>query len=303
MERKLPNLFIVGAPKCGTSAMNQYLKAHPDVFMSAKKEPHFFSLEWADISYKDLSREAYLALFSDVGDVQYAGEASVFSLASCTAADAIRAFNPDSRIIIMLRSPVEMIYSLYYQHIRNGSETVTSFAEALAVEEDRKQGKCVPPRLNPLRLQYRELGRYTSQVKRYFDAFGRDSVHVIIYDDFRADTASVYRETLEFLAVDPDFQPEFDVVNANVHIKWPVMNRFLRRPPGWAKRIAPTYKAVMPDKLRLSIRRKLLDVNMAEAPRPPLDPALRHQLQQEFASEIEALSELLDRDLMHWCGD
>src|SRR5882672_1680365 len=111
-----PDCFIVGAPRCGTTAMYTYLGQHPEIFMSARKEPHFFG---TDLSSPALVRDEqqYLSLFAKAQNEKRAGEASVFYLYSQRAAREIHAFCPSARIIIMLRNPVEMMYSLHSRHL------------------------------------------------------------------------------------------------------------------------------------------------------------------------------------------
>jgi hypothetical protein len=210
-----PNFFIVGAPKCATSALSEYLKQHPDVFMSEEKEPHYFC---TDIKTPRgiVNEEKYLALFADSGDAKRSGEASVLYLYSENAASEIKAFSPEAKIIIMLRNPVDMMYSWHSERLYVGHETIEDFEAALEAEEDRKKGLWNPPCDYSVKVFfYRDIARFSAQVKRYFDVFGRNNVHVIIFDDLKKDIAKVYRNTLEFLEIDPTFQPEFPVVNPN----------------------------------------------------------------------------------------
>src|SRR5271170_7433051 len=138
---KRPDCFLVGAPKCGTTAMADYLAAHPDVFM-AKKEMHVFGRDLhfgAHFYRRDLA--AYEQEFSQRATQRVAGEASVWYLLSTQAASELKAFNPDARIVIMLREPVEVLYSLYYQFLCDGNEHLPTFEEALVAEDDRAAGR------------------------------------------------------------------------------------------------------------------------------------------------------------------
>src|SRR5260370_5319469 len=199
-----PDFFIVGAPKCGTSAMVQYLAARPDIFM-ARKETHVFGqdLRFGPRFYRR-DHEAYLAEFDAWDGEDRVGEASVWYLFSTSAAAEIKAFNPEASIIIMLREPAEMLHSLYRQFLYGGNEHLSSFAEALAAEDDRQAGRRISRQTYLAQaLAYRQIARYTEQVRRYFDVFGRERVHIIVYDDFAADPAAAYRDTLEFLDLGP----------------------------------------------------------------------------------------------------
>ena len=296
---KKPNFFIVGAPKCGTSAMYDYLREHPDVFMPTYKEPHFFA---RDFEGQRLNRfrdeKKYLALFKSAQNETRIGEASVWYLYSRVAAAELRAYDPDARIIVMLRSPVEMLYSLYHQLVYTRNEDLTTFREALAAEPDRKMGKRIPRRLHTMveTLYYRDIVKFTEQIQRYFDAFGHEQVHIIIYDDFKANTPQVYQHTLEFLEVDPDFVADFRVVNPNKFYRNSAFQEFLLMPPDWIMRTGHT---ILPVARRVYwMLRKL---NARQIPRSSLNPELERELKKEFLPDIERLSELLGRDLTHWC--
>jgi Sulfotransferase domain len=156
----------------------------------------------------------------------------VWYLYSQQAATEIRAFNPATRIIIMLRNPIDMMYSLHSQRVYNDNENIADFAEALAAEADRRQGKRLYHKASDaMGSLYRAAATYTPQVQRYFTTFGRERVLVIIFDDFVRTTSEVYRQTCEFLEVDSQFRPEFRIVNANKGIYSPALRSFLRYPP------------------------------------------------------------------------
>ncbi len=294
-----PNFFIVGAPKCGTTAMYDYLKTHPEIFMSNYKEPHFFARDFQGSRLERFRREQdYLALFTGAHGEKRLGEASTWYLYSRCAAREIKEFNADARIMIMLRSPIDMMYSLHHQLLYTLNEDLKSFEEALAVEEKRKQGLGIPAKLHimPAALFYRETARFAEQVQRYFEVFGRERVHVIIFDDLKANTQKVYQQALEFLEVNDDFTPDMRIVNANKYLRNEAMQDFLITPPRWLMTIG---KKILP--LARPVYWKLRQANTRYEARSPLDSHIRLQLQQEFKPEIEQLSKLLGRDLTYWC--
>jgi hypothetical protein len=298
-QMRKPDFFIVGAPRCGTTALHTYLGEHPEIFMSAEKEPHFFS---TDVPSSEFTRDEqkYLSLFAGARHEKRVGEASVFYLCSQRAATEIHAFCPSASIIIMLRDPIEMMYSLHRRHLFVGAETVGDFRAALAAEEERKRGGRLPPKPYPVQpLLYREMATYTPQVRRYLDVFGWRQVHVIIFDEFTSDTARVYRETCEFLGVSPDFRPEFPVVNADQRLRSKTLRNVLLSPP--TSLVRGLARAVVPRPFRHRLYSGLKSFAVVDAQRPPLDAQLRRQLQAEFAPEVEQLSALLKRDLRHWC--
>jgi len=283
--------------------MDHYLSTHPDIFV-ARKEMHFFG---ADLSFGTQfyrrDEPAYLAEFEHHAGRRRAGETSVWYLYSQHAAAEIKAFSPDARIVIMLREPTQMLYSLYYTFLWDGNENIPTFEEALAAEEDRRVGRRLGRQTYFAQgLVYRDAIRYTAQVKRYFDIFGRDNVRVIIYDDFATNTAAVYRDTLSFLGADPAAgELDFRVANANQFVK----NRFVRALLN-DRLVRSGVLAVRPllpravfsgmQKIDARIRR----LNSRTGGRPVLSSETRWKLKREFAPEVERLSELLDRDLTSW---
>jgi Sulfotransferase domain len=301
--KKKPDVFIVGAPKCGTTAMGHYLGEHPDIFM-ARKEMHAFG---ADLRFgpqfyrRDV--EAYLEEFATRNGEGHAGEASVWYLFSRQAAAEIHAFNPDSRIIIMLREPAEMLYSLYYQFRFDGNEPLATFEEALAAEPDRRAGQRLGRQTYLAQgLLYREVARYTEQVQRYCDVFGRDQVHVVLYDDLAANAQATYHAVLQFLGVDlARAATQFPVVNGNKSVKHSALRGVFNDPLVRSTAVVLGRRLPRPVFSALhNIERRIWKINSRPQKRPPLSPELRAQLKRAFAPEVDRLSELLGRDLSHW---
>lgn len=294
---KRPDTFIVGAPKCGTSALAVYLREHPQIFISELKELHFFG---SDVRYpKRPTLEQYLAHFAAAQHELRVGEASTSYLFSKCAAKEIKAFNPAARIIIMLRNPVDMMYSLHSEMLYWLNEDIEDFEAALVAEEKRKQGLLWPERVHIIDyLYYRNAVSFTEQVRRYLDTFGRDRVHVIIQEDFHRNRVEVYEQTLRFLDVRPDFRPQFKDVNGNKRVRNKRFQKFLLEPPQplrWLR------DEVLPTRMDQIVFGRLRGLNTSFEPRPPMNSELRRRLQAEFALEVEQLSELLGRDLTHWC--
>jgi hypothetical protein len=305
MNTVKPNLFIVGQPKSGTTALQFFLKQHPDVFMCSPKEPMFFCKDahqmsrafhgkkWTRyVEFRDLN--AYLNLFEAAGNRRIVGEATTCYLYSRTAASEIHEFAPNAKIIAIFREPVDCIYSLYCEYRGQTEETAPNFQAALELEALRKKGQNIPPRVRcPSWLFYSERVKYTEQLRRFLTAFSRDQVMVIVFDDFRRDNLGVYKNVLEFLNLDTVIIPHFrDMRESRVPCsQW--LNNAVRNP---AVKALP--KWLLPpriyDRIQLGVQRIL----MKREKRPPLDTALRERLMRRFKPEIEAFSGLLDRDLV-----
>lgn len=278
--------------------MHEYLRAHPEIFMTADKELHYFG---ADLKIRPprLTEVQYLEHFRAARDETRVGESSVWYLYSETAAEEIHAFSPDARIIIMLRNPPDMLYSQHNQFLYNGNENITNFSEALEAEEERKKGLRIPPDAMLVQgLFYRDTARYADQVKRYLDVFGPARVHIILYDDFKQDPAGVYTETLEFLGVDPGFQPELRVINPSKRFRWSGLHRLFLTPPAFLRRIV---RGLLPVQAwRATLLGGVFRWNVQYAPQQPMSPDLRRSLQESFRGDIENLSQLIRRDLSRW---
>jgi hypothetical protein len=297
-----PNFFIVGAPKCGTTALYSYLRQHPDVFMPASKEPKHFATDLDSGSARDgevfvRDRTQYLELFAEGRGARRIGEATALYLYSREAAGNIHAFNPEARIIVMLRHPVDVMHAFHGERLYNGNEDIPDFAEALAAEEDRRSGHRLPDGAISRALQYRELVRFSEQLRRYFDTFGRSRVHVILFDDFKSDTEGCYRELLRFLELREDFVPELDVVNARKRIRSERLANLVRRPPPYLR---SAVRALVPAGVRAAGFNLYKAINIEIGNRAGLAPAVHARLTAELRTEILELSRLIDRDLSHW---
>jgi hypothetical protein len=296
----LPDFFIVGAFKCGTTALYDYLRQHPQVFMPFHKEPLYFGDDLTR-RYGRMTREQYEALFAAARPGQRIGEASAWYLYSRSAAREIATASPAAQIIIMLRNPVDVMYAQHSQLIFNVEEDLVDFGQALEAEPARRRGERLPP--GPLRVEnlfYRESVRFADQVQRYYDAFGRERVHVIVYDDFRDDTPAVYRGVLAFLGTDPAFAPDFAVSNPNKRVRLPALQRLVYQPPGPLLRLVPIIRRFP---LAHAFRDRLLRLNSTPARRQQMDPDLRRQLIAELTPEIDRLGDLIGRDLSGWLAD
>lgn len=278
--------------------MYEYLRQHPDLFLPEKKELRYFGKDLNVRGFPNRQLKEYLSFFADATRARRVGTAYVWYLYSRTAAAEISAFAPNAEIIVMLRRPADMLYSLHSEHLSNGNEDLANFEEALAAEPDRRAGRRIPPHAHhPQSLLYSEVPRYAQQLTRYFAVFGRNRVHVILFDDFASDTAASYRETLRFLQVRDDFAPPFEVINPNKRVRSEAVRHFLARPPELPRRMI---KAAVPGAIRRTIFERAKRLNLTMPPRAPLSDATREHLNDLFRDEVDRLGDLLGRDLRHW---
>lgn len=201
----LPNFFIVGAPKAGTTSLYYYLKEHPEVYMSPEKEPNFFShqeIQSQNLYYKKRNTETledYQKLFNGVTYEKAIGEASVSYLFYHSVSKKIYSRVPHAKVIIILRNPVDRAFSHYLMDLRLGYISI-SFDDVIY-----KRGRY--KNLNLYYQQYVELGLYHEQVKRYLTTFGKKNVLVLISNEFKKNTKKIVNSVYDFLRVDRTFFP------------------------------------------------------------------------------------------------
>ncbi len=299
------DFVIVGAPKCGTTAMYQWLAGHPQIFLPAK-ELH----QWgSDLHHRRPPRSAadYEALWADARPGQLLGEVAVWYLMSTAAPDEVHAMAPQGRVIAMLREPVAMLYSLHSQLVYSGEEDITDFADALAAEADRRAGRRIPRSTHAGLeappdecLQYRRVVDYAPQVRRWRQRFGDDRVLVLLHDDLKADAPGTWRRVLDFIGADLGFTPDFGVVNPNKAARSQHAQRLVQ-----ALRWGPWNRLVPAGRLRTGFRKgfeRLQAMNTRYEQRAPIDPALAARLRAELRPGVDALEEELGRDLSNWKG-
>ena len=176
-SRPGPNLFIAGFAKCGTTALHEYLSTHPNVHASFPKEPHFFVEDgWRPRPAR--SEAEYLRCFAGASpDARVFLDSSVFHINSPQALRKMRAFNPDAKIIVMIRHPVEMLASFHAYSCRLFIEPVTGFEDAWNLQAARAEGRDLPPHCEfPRLLQYRSLGSMGQHVATLLDIWPRTQI-------------------------------------------------------------------------------------------------------------------------------
>jgi hypothetical protein len=311
-QARVPDFFIVGHPKCGTTALYQMLRSHSQIFMPDIKEPWFLAPELrsptrgAVVGGRPETLEQYLTLFAPARPDQRAGEASSSYLMSPSAAGRIAELSPRARIVAILREPASFLRSLHLQNVQLHVDTERDLCRALALEDERRRGLQIPPGSpRPQALLYSEHVRYVEQLRRYHDLFGRARVLVLIYDDFRARNEATVRRVLRFLEVD-ELAP-IEVVEANptvavrsLHLHRAVQAVQVGNGPV-AEAVKASLKTITSRRLRHAGLRAVRRGVVFGAPPPP-DAELVAQLRRRFTHEVVALSEYLERDLVGLWG-
>lgn len=285
--RVKPNFFIVGSWKAGTTSLYHYLRAHPDIFMPRVKEPHFFSepLGYQPKIYHTLSE--YEQLFAMGKNAASVGEASTCYLISKQAAARIHDYNPTSRIIIMLRHPLETLVSFHYQ--------LAYMGRAHADVETALHAQNSPDYTGVHYVKF--ICSWPKCIARYLQYFGERQVRVLLFDSFVENTAKHYTETLHFLGVDTAFTPEFKIYNEGGQ-PTSLLGRWMGTKQ--AEAIARLLYVKLPYGDKLEYIRAYMELQRRRKDIPSLLPETRAELLETFTPMVEQLEQLLDRDLSHW---
>jgi hypothetical protein len=306
-DPRLPDFFIVGHPKGGTSALSDTLSRHPQIFMSDPTEPNYFA---PDIVRPQYSREGYMSLFAQAGSERLAGEASTWYLTSRMAARAISEVRPPARIIAVFREPASFVRSLHLQMRQVHVETEPDLRSALALEAVRRRSPLYAEGLprshaNEIRkLMYSEHLEYAAQLRRYHDSFPQANVLVLIYDDLKRDYFGTVRAVFRFLEVDDQVQVENNVINPTVRVRLPGLHLSLAR-LAKGQGGAAHLKHLIMRTTNHATRKFLIDLverRILFTEPPPEDKELTRELKERYASKVADLSAYLGRDLVSEWG-
>jgi hypothetical protein len=312
LGKRVPDFFVVGHPKSGTTALFLMLIRHPQIYMPGLKEPMYLSPDERDRlplpggAVLPSTLEEYLSLFDSAHPEQRVGEASPTYLRSSCAAGAIAELQPGARIIAILREPASFLRSLHLQFLEGHTETEKSFRKALALEDLRRQGKKIPRMSHrPQALLYSEHVRYVEQLRRYEKVFEPEQILVLIYDDFRQDNEGTFRKICRFLDVDDTVSVRTEDVNPTIRVRAPHIYELMHavstgQGPVWRtmNRVA---RGLAPRRVNRHAAIALRDRLLFAKPEAP-DADLMRELRHRFKGEVAALSEHLDRDLVTLWG-
>lgn len=298
-----PNLFIVGQPKSGTSALYTMLQDHPEICMCEEKEPSIFASDFMEQSIAFHGRnifchcatiEEYLKLFP-VKDEKIIGEGSTHYLYSQKAAAAIHEFNPDAKIIMMLREPIAFMHALHAENLAEAREDVPDFVRALELEESRLRGEHIPPRARcPAYHIYKARALdYRRQIARFVDTFPREQIRLFIFEDFRDKNEEYLREIFRFLGVDDTYTPRVREVNKNKTVRFRGIYNMIQSPE-----LKKTVRNILGTRLYFGIKKGVDKVFFRTEQRAPIPADLKERLRTEFKPMVRELNAYLhDKEL------
>jgi hypothetical protein len=300
--RTRPNTFLIGAPKCGTSALAQYLSEHPGVFFSNPKEPFFLCSDFAHLRKRNgiLELDDYLRLFEGANPLHHKviGEGSTNYLRSETAISEALTMCPDAKFIVMLRDPIHVAHAYHMEQVFARNEPEANFETAWNLQLERAKDVVISDHCwAPDFLEYREVVSYEKQLTRFCGQVPPHQRLILLFDDFQRDIAAEYRKVLSFLDIADDLRTDFPKVNAAKEHRYPWLADFVLTPP----------KPLVPIMLSLrNLARKIpasdtlkRQLNVATA-RSALNDKFESKLFEQLKNEVQAVERFLSRDLKHW---
>ena len=295
---KKPNFFIIGAPKCGTTALSEYLRSHPDIFFSNPKELHYFNTDFSLKQRRFHKESDYLEVFREAETFKAVGEGSVLYLYSKNAVPNILKFNPKAKFIIMVRNPLELAISSHAQSIKSGRENIKDFKAAWNMQEIRKMGEKIPKTCtDPQLLQYGERCKLGEQIEKVLSLVPKERVLIIFYDDFKANTVIVYRNVLKFLDLPNDGRSDFPVINKRRTSRSRFLSLAMKSACAIKKifRIKKSFPA-----LNTVIQRLNTKYPNSLSQLKQLNQNFKKDLLSYFEKDIEKLQSITGRDLTSW---
>lgn len=311
-------IFVVGAPRTGTTTMSRLLQAHPQVAFPFVKETHYFAQQdlrgLGSTELRERVQDEYLNRFfapPEPGE-NAATDGSVSYLYTPEQLEPVLKLWPDSRFIVGVRDPMSLLPSLHMRLIYTGDENITCFEEAWAAVPDRAAGRRIPRScIEPRWLRYDEAGRFAKYLERLFAAVGRERCLVVVHDDLTADPTAEHRRILEFAGLHQTGMVDIGTKRRSRGVRYPWLQRLLKRPPKFLHsylagpqfrlRMAnhSTERAVDTDQ-RQSLRKRLLRWNRVDVAKMPLSLAVQEAIRAQLRDEIDRLGVLIGRDLGHW---
>ena len=272
----LPNLIIIGAPKCGTTSLYFYLAHHPEVFMSRQKELNFFNGQW------HRGPEWYASWFANA-ETPVRGEASPRYTAyphSADVAERMHSLVPDAKLIYLVRDPIERLLSQYVDRVAHGNEQ-RPFAETIRPS----------PRNSAL-----NVSRYAMQLEQFLRHYPQEQILVVDHADLLARRRDTLRHVFEYLGIDPSVDsPMFDVTRNQSNRK-----RKMRTGPLLPTKLLPSAEGRINWYLRARVKRTVFKGFSDPIPRPELEPERREALSDLYAPEVERLRALTGRAFSTW---
>ena len=291
----MPNFLIIGAAKAGTTALHEYLQQHPQIYMTPTKETNFFAFEGENIDFQGPGDKAlqdfsitdlktYQAEFERVSNELARGEACPSYLYLPQAVKNIKKYIPDTRLIAILRNPVERAYANFLHIVRDDREPHQDFALALKDEPTRIANNW------EWFWHYIQLGYYGKQLADYYKIFSSSQIKIYLYEDLKENPLALFQDIFRFLEVEDTFVPDMALrPNKSGMPKNKILHYFLTKPN--------PLKTCLKPLLTAQFRQKIQHQNLTT---PQIDPEVKQQLKELYRADILQCQDLIDRDLSAW---
>ncbi len=296
--KSLPNLFIPGAAKSGTTTLHGLFDQHPDISMSTNKEPHYWTHKNFD-GLTDADLNEYLGLFNFDDDILYQGEASTGSMFFDEFIDRIKAaYKETPKFIFILRNPIDRCYSHYWWLKGMGFEK-KSFHKAL--EKDRSRSFTT---YHDYPTYYYHFGRYAHWLKRFYDAFGTDNIFVISLESLRADPLTTVNTCFAFLGLAPLEVVQDMKANETVILKNPRVHNTAKKIARGKYKFTKVAKYFLStetiDKIREWLVTSTYKSGKTAKKYPKLSEKDRTSLKELYIEDVKALKELTGLPFEEW---
>jgi hypothetical protein len=286
-----PNLFIVGAPKCGTTAWARYLGSHPDIFITEVKETSYFASDLPGMQWVK-SDQQYERLFERGRNKKVIGDPSAAHLFSSVAAREIAKYDPHAKILIFLRDQQDYLPALHNHYLTRFEENIEDFETVWRLSGNRDPKLLAKSCTEPRMLNYEALGRFHDQVARYYKYFPAEQIRVFKIREWTSNPRVTYLEILDFLGVEDDGRTEFPRINEAKHFRVKWIGKLIMHPPFFARWAAAL--------LRKALRRNALHLNdtvsaifATKGYQTNISPELKEEIRRHFEDDNRRLGELL----------
>ncbi len=281
-----PNFFIIGHHRSSGTSLEINLMQHPEIFVVSHKRG-FFGFD------TDLKSEIeYIKLFKDATNQKWIGERCADYIICNSSASRLKKYSPDAKILLILRNPIDVMYSIHSKmYSVETIESISNFEDALNTEPKRLEENIDSPGKHPPQILYRNIVKYTEQISRYYLEFGQENVKVVIFEEIIKQPEKVYGEIFEFLKVDSSFMPNFQSVNQNRNPRSHLLQLLFKKNP----KISSIFSKIPGTGVIYQ------NINLPVSKRESMPDYIRRKLQKELLPEIEELSNLINKDLTHWC--
>lgn len=293
MDRKI-DFLIIGAQKAGTTSLHNYLMQHPDIFLPEAKDLQFF-MDAGDYEVKEKDFELF---YKKMGQEKLIGGSQVQLLYFPESAQRIFEYNPDMKLIAVLRNPIDRAYSAYWYTRRKAWECCESFETALDREPERLNGSY----REHADLSYVSHGCYDEQLANLFSVFPRSNVFIGLFDDLKKDPHRFVVDILTWLGVDPTVKIDVDGrSNEAAMPRLMLLQKMIMKPPPIIRNIYHgLISKTMQHNIQKTIVSDLVNINEKSFKYPKMKPETRTRLCEYFRPHNKRLEKMINRDLSHW---